>query len=86
MRIQSITEVSTHQQSNPFVTHNAGSIMLGKSVSPMSFGECLRSQIQDVRVSATAQKAEGLAVGSVWGHYMPQWIPLKPELRQKSRA
>jgi len=58
----------------------------GKSASLISFQECLKSQVQATGGLAMTRKAEQQAVGSIWGYYLPQWMPNKPELRNRARA
>ena len=86
MRIQSVTEVSTNLPPNPYILQYSGQLTAGKSASLKSFKDCFISQIQELRAPAMTRDAEGLALSSVWGFYMPQWAPLKPEMKYKARA
>ena len=85
MRIQSVLEANTQQQSNPFFVQNADSIADGKSASLISFKECLRSQIQDVKAPATTRKAELAAVSYLCNYLAPQRVSPRHDLKQKAR-
>jgi len=85
MRIQSTTEVSTRQQHNPFLSLSAGSVMVGKSASIVSFEECLKAQMQNAATPAMTRKAELMATGSIWGYFI-QGASAKQELKIKERA
>ena len=86
MRIQSITDVNTQQQPNPFSTQKADSITAGKNASLVSFKECLRSQMQDVKAPAATRKAELSAVSYLWSYIRPQRVSHKPEVKAKTSA
>lgn len=86
MRIQPVTEANTHRQPKPYFIQKTGYVTAGKSASFVPFTECLRSQIQDIRVPAMIRNMEGQAISSIWGYYMPQQVSLKPELRNRVRA
>ena len=85
MRVQSIAEVNTRQQQNPFLTRKVGHSSADKSASLVSFEECLRTHIQHDEAPAT-RKAEWFATSSVWGYFMAQGASAKPEIRLKGRA
>ena len=86
MRIQSVTEVNTNYQSNPYYFHGAGSATTGKSASRNSFEECLRSQIQDSRTTALSRNAEWYAGSLLMGYYMLPGVTFRPELKLRARA
>ena len=71
MRIQSIKEANTQQQQNPFFVQKAGAVTAGNSVSPVSFKECLRTQIQDTKAPATTREAEPVTANSLWNLLLP---------------
>ena len=85
MRIQSVKEVSTQQQPNPFSLQKVDSATAGKNASLSSFKECLRTQILDSRNPAATRNAESAAVSSLWNYFIPQRASVKPELRLKPR-
>jgi len=86
MRVQSITEVNTQQQPNPFFVQSASSATAGKITSLVSFEECLKSQIQNNRAPAMTKNAETLAVSSLSGYVMPHRLLHRPDLKPKARA
>ena len=86
MRIQSITEVNTNLQPNPFFAQSAGSASTGKSASRLSFEDCLRSQIQESRTIAVTRNAEWHAGSLLMGYYLLPGASSKPELKLRARA
>jgi len=88
MRIQSVTEVNTNLQQNPYISQRADLATIGKNASLDSFKECLRSQIQDSRVPAVTRRAEMAAAGALWNCIIPQRASSrpKPEMKHKIRA
>ena len=91
MRIQSIKEVNTQQQQNPFFMQIAGSGTDGHSASLVSFKECLRAQLQDVKSPEVTRKAESVTASSLWNFLMPREVAKKsvtqkPEMKPKARA
>ena len=86
MRIQSIAEANTQQQQNPFLTQKTDSETAGKSVSIVSFKECLRSQILDFKAPAATRKAELVAASPLWSYLTSMGASPRPELKLKERA
>ena len=86
MRIQSISEVNTNLQPNPFITQNTDSALAGRQASLISFEECLRAQIQDYKAPQMTKKAEMQAMNFSWGYHLPQGSQLKPDLKLRARA
>ena len=85
MRIQSITESNTNRQSNPFAVQNVDHASSNKNASQKSFKECLKTQIQDDGGPAKNGVAEQHDVVALMGCYMPQWVPIKPEMKIRAR-
>ena len=86
MRIQSITEANTNQQFNPYAIQKTDFTNNEKSASLTSFKDYLKSQIQDDGGLARSGDTDNESVVAVWGYYMPQWVPTKPELKLRTRA
>ena len=86
MHVQAISEVSTHQQPKPYSMRSTEYEVAGKRTALASFTDCLKSQIQDIKPPAITREAEVQAASSIWGFFLPQWVQLKPELRQRTRA
>ncbi|MCL2462490.1 MAG: hypothetical protein FWF44_07485 [Defluviitaleaceae bacterium] len=87
MRIEAITKINTSKQYNPGVSKPAGILTAGKSAPLVSFEECLRAQIQDVRSQAKTCEMEGQAAKLFGGFQMiSPGIPFKTELRLRARG
>jgi len=86
MRIYSVTGVNTRQRNNPHSILKAGSVTTGRSASQISFEDCLKSQIQDLKALATTYGAEGQAAGFLLGSYIPKEASHRPELKHRARA
>ena len=86
MRIQSIKEVNTQQQENPFLVQKVGSVAAGESASLVSFKECLRLQIQDIKAPVDTQKAELVAASTLWNYMIPRAASPRPGMKPKARA
>ena len=86
MRVQSITQVNTKQQQNPYIMQNTGAMITGKSASLTSFEECLNSQIQDLRALKTTRNAEWQKGNILLGFHFSQGMSLRPELKTRARA
>ena len=86
MHIQAVSEVNTQQQQKPFSMRSIGYEAAIKRASIMSFTDCLKSYIQDVRPPASIRGAEEQAAGSIWGYFLPQWVPFRPESKSRARA
>ena len=96
MRIQSVKEVNTQQQQNPFFVQKAGAVTAGNSASPVSFKDCLRTQIQDTKAPTAMREAELVTASSLWNFLMPggatqksaaqKNVTQKPGMKPKARA
>ena len=71
MRIQSIYEVNTHQQHNPFYIQYAENSMIGKNTSLISFEDCLKTQFQKAKTPAKPQREKGQAYSVPDENYLP---------------
>jgi len=88
MRIQSVTEVNTNQQQNPYIPKKTDSATIGKNASFGSFKDCLKPYVQDSKVHTVTHKAELTAAGALMSCFIPQRATLrpKPEMKQKIRV
>ena len=86
MRVQAITEVSTWQQQNPYLTQNAEQIMIGKNVPLVSFEECLRSHMQNSQRPVAARRAGWMATSSMQSYFMIQEASRNSESKLQERA
>lgn len=86
MRIQSIKEVNTDQQQNPFFMQKVSAVTADKSALSGSFKECLKTHIHDIRVPAAAGKAELPVASALCGYLITQKVASKPELKHRPRA
>jgi len=86
MRIQAITEVNTNLQPNPYSSRSSGSGTTGKSISHISFAECLRTQIQENKTLAINSHAQWQAGSLLMGFYMLPGVTFRPEQKIKASA
>lgn len=86
MRIQSVTEVNTWKQKNPFISQSSGWESAGKSASYISFEECLKAQFQNAVTPAPTRNAEWMATSSIWGYFATQGASAKQEIKPKERV
>ena len=86
MRVQSITEVNTHQQQNPFLLQKAGFSPAGKTVSGLSFEEYFRMYSLQKSAARAPRQPEYQATGLFWGYYPSLKIHPKPEQTLEANA
>jgi len=86
MRIQSINEVNTRQQQNPFLLHKAGAISAGKTATGLAFEEYFKSYLTQKSAARVNKQPEYQAPGLFWGFYPSLKVQPKPEPTLESNA
>jgi hypothetical protein len=86
MRINSIHEVNTHQEQNPFVSQTADSTARVKEVSKLSFEDYLKSYCQQMSVPVTGNSAEHRITSIYGGFFLPPVVRTEREPTLKSNA
>ena len=87
MRIQSVTEVNTHQQQNPYISQKVDPGTYGKGASLGSFKDYLNPHVPETRAPATTSRADLMAAGALWNGMIPQQkISPKLDIKLKTRT
>jgi len=84
MRVHSISEVSTNQQQNPYITKNAGDMPAGKNASGQSFKDYLIPYFQQSSEPVVTRQLEHQIVGILWGYCPTLRVSPKPEPKLES--
>jgi len=79
MRVQSITEVNTRQQQNPFLLQKAGFESTGKTANGLAFEEYFKSYLTQKSAAKVQPKTGNQTPGLFWGFYPSLRVQPKPE-------
>ena len=83
MRINSITEVSTHQQQNPYLTQSAGTLSASRNTSGKTFAECLSPYMHQISEPVVTRQMEHQVVGILWGYCPTLRVSPKTETKHE---
>ena len=86
MRVQSIFEVSTSQQQNPYVLQKVGAAATGKANLGITFEEYLKSYCQQANSPAATRQTERTAVGIHYAYPPRLKVPSKTDPTLKNSA
>ena len=75
MHIQPIYETSTEHRQSPFIFQNVGDPTTENSAAQVSFEDCLKVQIQNVKTPAKTVNMDRQAYRSPRGFYMQRGLP-----------
>ena len=79
MRIQSVTEVNTRQQNNPFLLQKTGQVSNGKTPTGLAFEEYFKSYMTQKSAARVKRQPERHSIGLFWGFYPSLKVQPKPE-------
>jgi len=85
MRIQSVTEVNTRQQQNPFLLQKVGDVTPGKTATGIAFQDYFLSYLTQKNAVKVKQQPEH-AAGLFWGFYPSLRVQPKPGPTLESNA
>jgi len=86
MRVQSITEVNTRQQQNPFLLQRADLESTRKTATGLAFEAYFNSYLMQKNAAKVQRKPEYQTTGLFWGYYPSLRVQPKPEPTLESNA
>jgi len=86
MRVQSITEVNTRQQQNPFLLQKTGLVSNSKTATGLAFEDYFNSYLTQKNAAKVTRHPQHQPAGLFWGFYPSLRVQQKPGPTLESNA